>query len=102
MLFMLFLCPSVLASNAWDETELKYFECDVTTTGKTILLVGSMFIVVLISFVIAWSKIPVLEILTGFVSAFFGWNVAQCFYMANIFYILIGLILIFKGFGDGM
>lgn len=75
----------------------KRFECDVSTTGKAFALVLIILSVVVIWMFSFWLKIPVFSIIVGLVVCYFAWIVAACFFLANVLFIVMGLISIMFG-----
>ena len=74
------------------------FECDLTTTGSAIGIIGFTFLMVVIwIFLIYFLKIPILNIIFGFIMVYFAWYIAQCFFLANVIFIVLGLYSILDG-----
>ena len=81
-------------------TTLTRFECDVSSTPAAIGLIGFMLLIIFIWIICLLSKIPVLNLLVGFIICFFAWFVAACFEFAVILFVMIGVSsMLYGGFG---
>lgn len=98
-MFILLLCTFVSAAK-WDNTQLKWFQCDMSTTQNSIQIIGWSMIVLFVCFLAYKSKIALFELLIGLVTLFFSMNVGACYWLAHVPFILIGIYLIWKGYQD--
>lgn len=76
---------------------LAMMECDISTTGQSLAIVGFALIIVIICLACFFIRIPILSIFVGFVALYFAWYVAACFLFANILFIAIGFVVIGHG-----
>ena len=79
------------------EFTFKRYECDMTTTPKAIGLSAMILFITAIWMFALWTKIPILNIIVGLVVCFFAWQVAACFFFANVLYIFMGIVSILFG-----
>lgn len=79
------------------EFTFKRFECDMSTTAKAVGLIGITMIIIIIWMFALYLKIPILNLFVGFVVVYFGWNIAKCFFLANLLFIIMGLISMMYG-----
>ena len=73
------------------------FDCDISSTGKAIFIVGMMFFMFALWVFCIISKIPILNILIGFFQLYFAWNIATCFQFANVIWIIMGIMQMLLG-----
>ncbi len=69
----------------------KAFECDLTQTGKSIGYVTIMFLVLILWAYALVSRVPILNLVFGFVMVLFAWNIAKCFFLANVLFVVLGI-----------
>jgi len=98
MALMLFLL-SLGVEAAHNDTSFTYnrFECPVQNTGETIGYVTIIGVMIALWMYILITKIPLLNIVFGLVFAFFAWQVAACFFFANVLFIFMAIISILFG-----
>ena len=87
----------LISSAAADNFTMSRFECDTSTVPKGIIFITFVFVIGILWVFALWTKIPLLNIIFGLVTCYFAWNVAACFFLANVLFIVMGLLSI--GFG---
>jgi len=85
---LVFLSISAVADNF----TMSRFECDTSTAPKGIIFITFVFVIFILWVFALWTKIPILNIIFGLVTCYFAWNVSKCFFMANVLFILMGLL----------
>ena len=75
--------------------------CDNDTIKYSILMIGMSFVVIAIGLLLwFFSPIPVLTMLYGFLSIWFGFVIGRCFVLAIILFVAFGVGTIIKGFSE--
>lgn len=78
------------------------FQCDVSSTPKSILFSVILIVMVAIWMFSFWLAIPFFHVMFGFVMGFFGWLLASCFEFAIILFTVMAVISLFSGIGGAI